>query len=196
MPSNTRFVRSTFSLEPNTQVFESPINRASQRLELQGQRWRASFTLPPLNRAQAAPWIAFFLKMKGKVNSFSCSDPDWQKNLGPWTGTPSVAGAGQTGTTLNIDGATASVNGWGKAGDYFVAGSKLKRLTQDADSDGSGNVTLHFEPPFYTAPNDNSAITFNPATVSMRLVDDNVAEWSSNEQHIYESKAFQCVEDL
>jgi hypothetical protein len=196
MPSTTAFVTSSFFLETNTQTFESPLNRVTQRLELQGQRWRATWTLPPMSKANAAPWIAFFMKLKGTVNTFTASDPDWQTNLGAWSGTPLVKGASQTGNSLIIDGCTAGVTGWAKAGDYFNVSGKLRRVTADANSNGSGEVTLSFEPPIYTAPADNAAITKNPATVEMRLLDDGAGEWESGIGNIYSSKTFSAVEAL
>lgn len=196
MPSTTAFVASSFYLETNTQTFESPLNRNAQRVELGGQRWRANWTLPPMTKANAAPWIAFFMKLKGQVNTFTASDPDWQTNLGAWSGTPLVNGAGQTGNSLIIDGCTNSITGWGKAGDYFNVASSLHRLTADCNTNGSGQTTLVFEPPAYVAPADNAAITVNPATIEMRLIDDSSGEWESSFGYIYTSKSFSAIEDL
>ncbi len=196
MPTTTAFESSSFYLETNTQTFESPIAKTVKTQELSGQRWRATWTLPQMTKANAASWIAFFLKLKGMSETFTASDPDWQTNLGAWSGTPLVNGAGQTGNTLLIDGASLSVTGWGKAGDYFNVNSKLYRLTADCNSNGSGEVTLEFEPPIYVAPADNAAITKNPATVQMRLLDDTSGEWSSGIGYIYDKKTFSAVEVL
>ncbi len=196
MPSATRFIDSSFFLEANTQTFESPINRAMQTLELQGARWRFNWTVPRLTRAQFAAWKAFLMKCKGRANTFTASDPDWQTNLGAWTGTPLVKGASQTGNSLIIDGCTISITGWGKAGDYFNVSSRLYCLTADANTNGSGEVTLAFEPPIITAPSDNAPITFNPATIEMRLMDDAFGDWTSDANGIYESKSFSAVEDV
>lgn len=76
-------------------------------------------------------------------------------------GTPLVAGASQSGTTLNIDGLSNSVTGWGKRGDVFtIAGvfsinpqtyqstGRLQQfvLTADVSSSGTGTATLSFLP--------------------------------------------------
>lgn len=196
MPSTTNFVSSSFFLETNTQTFESPLNRKTQRLELAGQRWRATWTLPNMSKQSAALWIAFFMKLKGQSETFTASDPDWQTNLGAWTGTPLVKGAGQTGNSLIIDGCTNSITGWGKAGDYFNVNSKLYRLTADCNTNGSGETTLAFEPPIYAAPADNAPITKNPATVEMRLISDVSGEWQSTFGAIYESRSFSAIEAI
>lgn len=196
MPSTTAFATSSFFLETNTQTFESPLNRAAQRLELSGQRWRGTWTLPAMTKANAAAWISFFMQLKGQVNTFTASDPDWQTNLGAWSGTPLVKGASQTGNSLLIDGATINITDWGKAGDYFNLASRLYRLTASANSNGSGEVTLAFEPPILVAPADNAALTKNPATIEMRLLDDSSGEWTSGISNIYESRSFSAVEDI
>ena len=196
MPSATRMIDSSFYLETNTQTFESPINKVVQTLELQGARWRFNFTLPRLSKAQFAPWKAFIMKCKGRAETFTASDPEWQTNLGAWTGTPLVKGASQTGNSLIIDGCTASITGWGKAGDYFNVSSRLHCLTADANTNGSGETTLAFEPPIYTAPADNAPLTFSPATIQMRLMDDGIGDWPSDHNGIYESKSFSAVEDI
>jgi hypothetical protein len=143
MPSYTKIVTSSFYLETNTQTFESPLNRKTQRLILQGQRWRANYVLPNMSRADAAEWIAFFMKLRGQVETFTARDPDWLTNLGAWTGTPLVMGGGQTGSTLNIDGAPNSITNWARAGDYFNVAGRLHRLTASANSNGSGQVTAN-----------------------------------------------------
>jgi len=196
MPSSTRMTDTSFYLETNTQTFESPLNRATQTLELQGARWRFNWTVPRMNRLQVAVWKAFLLKCKGRANTFTASDPNWQRNIGAWTGTPLVKGASQTGNSLIIDGCTASITGWGKAGDYFNVSSRLHCLTADCNTNGSGETTLAFEPPIIVAPADNAAITFNPATIEMRLIDDGIGDWPCNANGIYESKSFTAIEDL
>lgn len=194
MPILPAFKASSFYLETNTQTFESPLNRATQRLELAGQRWRATYTLPKMNKSQVAEWIAFFMKCKGRTEKFTASDPDWKTNLGAWRGTPLVNGASQTGNSLIIDGCTASITNWGRAGDYFNVNSELKRLTANVTTNGSGQVTLSFEPPLRTSPADNAAITCNPATCTMIMVSDTGGEWNSNQNKIYDEKSFAAYE--
>jgi hypothetical protein len=100
-------------------------------------------------------------------------------------GTPLVNGASQTGSTLVCDGFTISTTGIVKAGATFtMAGvnsvNPVSRedtgqlaqfvVTADANSDGSGNVTLSIDPPITltgpyqtvtAAPANNAALTFN-----------------------------------
>lgn len=76
-------------------------------------------------------------------------------------GTPAINGANQRGSTLNIDGLSNSISGWGKKGDVFtIAGvfevnpqtyqstGRLQRftLTADVDSSGTGTAALSISP--------------------------------------------------
>lgn len=81
--------------------------------------------------------------------------------VGTLGGTPAVNGAGQTGSTLLINGASNSITNWAQAGDIItiatvfavnpqsrVSTGALQQFTvqQAANSDGSGNVTLSIFP--------------------------------------------------
>lgn len=197
MPVNVGFTEANFYLETNTQSFTSPVTKTTQVLELDGARWRATYSLPKMRREQAAQWIAFFLKCAGRANKFLAYDADWKTNLGPGTGTPLVKGAGQTGGTLEIDGCTPSVTGWLRASDYVTVNGQLVRLTQNADTDGSGNATLFFEPPLIESPADNLPITTTGTQYcEMILVDDSQGQWPTDKNGIYQEKTFSGYEPL
>jgi hypothetical protein len=197
LPSTIGFIKaSNFYLETNTQMFTSPINKSVQTVQLSGARWRADITLRMMKKADAATWIAFFLKMRGMSETFYGFDPDWKVNRGAMGGTPLVNGAGQTGTSLIIDGCTPNVTGWLKAGDYYSVGGELKRLTGDVDTNGSGQATLVGEPYLRTSPADNAAVTITNPKAKMRLVDDSQLSWQSNQHGIYGEKTFSAFESI
>lgn len=114
---------------------------------------------------------------------------------GSGTGTATES---QTGDELVIDGATISTTGWLKAGDYIQLGSgasaTLHQVLIDADSDGSGNVTLDIWPSIRNAPPDNSAVVVNNAKGVFRLAT-NVSEWSINNSSAY-GITFEAVEAI
>lgn len=105
--------------------------------------------------------------------------------VGSGTGT---ATPGQIGRTLALDGATANVTGWLKAGDYIQLGtagtSTLHKVLADANSDGSGNVTIDIWPAMRRPPLDNSAVGTNAAKGRFRLVT-NEQSFSINNLEIY-----------
>ncbi len=97
-------------------------------------------------------------------------------NRGTPTGTPLVNGGSQTGTTLVTDGWSNSTLVL-KKGDYFVVNSELKMVTADETSDGSGNLTINFEPALRSSPSNNAGLTISSCTAVMMLVDDNQTMW-------------------
>lgn len=194
MPAAPGFTDCEFGLEANTKRFESPITKAVQRQIFGGGRWMATYTLPKMNRRQAAPWKAFFDLCEGSANTFNAFDPDCKTPLGVGTGTPLVKGGSQTGSTLTIDGCTANITGWLLAGDYFACNDELHRLTQNANTNGSGETTLNFKPAMRSSPADNAPITLVKASCEMVLIDDQQGMWRCDKNGIYEAKTFSAVE--
>ena len=193
MPTYPNFTTAKFFLETNTQTFTSPLTKSVQRILLAGARWNATYALPAMNRAQAAPWKAFFLNCQGSVNTFNGFDPDCKSPRGAATGTPLVNGASQTGTSLITDGWSASITVL-KAGDYFSVNGELKMMTADASSDGSGNSTLNFMPALRSSPADDAPITTNRPSCTMTLTDDMQAAWECDKTGTYQPRSFTAIE--
>lgn len=197
MPTEPGFRASRFGLETHTQRFTSEFTNAQQRQLLSGARWKATFTLPKMKREQAAVWQAFLLQLKGGINTFYAYDPDARFPRGAATGTPLVAGGSQTGSSLNIDGATAGVTNWLRPGDYFSVNGEYKMVTSAVTTNGSGAATINFAPALRASPSDNTAILFGAdAYVELILEDDMQAMWESNYNGIYSEKTFSAFEAL
>lgn len=105
--------------------------------------------------------------------------------LGAGGGTPLVAGASQSGSSLAVDGATATVTNWKRAGDVFtIAGlDQLFRVLADANSDGGGNVTLSINPPILagSSPADNAALTLTGCLLRAKVIDYDLAPSEADE---------------
>lgn len=166
----------------------SPFTFAGQAFAYPGQMWQADVTLPPMKRADAEQWVAWLVSLRGQLGTFLMGDPIGETARGAATGTPLVNGADQTGGSLIIDGAATGVTGWLKAGDYIQLGSNgtstLHKVLADADSDGSGNVTLDIWPHIRTAPADDATVTVSNTVGRWRLAS-NESSWSVNEAAIY-----------
>lgn len=117
---------------------------------------------------------------------FEVIPPETAIPRGQWSGTPLVNGADQTGKTLILDGATPSITGWARAGDIInIAGqTKVYLVTADANSDGSGNVTLPIYPPLISSPANNSAITSTDVKYTVSLSGD-IQEYSVRPPLLY-----------
>lgn len=196
LPTHTGIRAITIRARNLTALSSSPFTFKQQAISHAGQRWEAEVTLPPMKYEDAEVWIAWMMSLKGRVGTFTMGDPNRSTPRGSAGGTPLVNGADQSGTTLTIDGATASQTGWLKAGDYIQLGTglhtMLHKVLTDADSDASGNVTLDVWPSMRCVPDDNDPVTVSGAKGLWRLTDD-AHEWSVNEAAIY-GLTFACVE--
>lgn len=158
----------------------SPFTLQSQIQVFPGQMWTGNIGLPPMKRVDAEVWIAFLLSLNGRQGTFLMGDPTATAPQGVGTGTPLVNGGSQTGNVLVIDGATNSTTNWLKAGDYFhmvVGGQyRLHKVLQNANSDGSGNVSLTIWPNLRESPPDNTALVLVNPKGQWRL-DQSFATW-------------------
>jgi hypothetical protein len=150
-------------------VLRSPFTYASQVQEHQGQMWLAEVQVAPCKRAAAEPWAAFLTALKGPYGTFYLGNPNAATPQGVATGTPLIKGAGQSGETILTDGWTTSTTNILKAGDYIQIGSRLHKVKQNANSNGSGEATLEIWPRLRETPADNAAITLNGAKGLFRL---------------------------
>lgn len=177
----------------------SPFSFISQVYDWGGAKWVIDFTLPLMKRETVEPWIAFALSLRGMKGTFLAGDPSAQTPRGVGGGTPLVNGASQTGSALIIDGAPISTTGWLKAGDYFQLGtgvnSRLHKLISDANTNGTGQVTLDFVPDLRSSPADNAAITITSAKGVFRLASNETA-WTANSAGRIYNFSFQATEVL
>lgn len=145
----------------NTAASQSPFNSSTQRTDRGAAFWQASASFINFTGARRAELMAFIAEMRSQSNSVRLPVFDNPKN-GAYGGTPLVDGGSQTGTSINIKGASFSVADWIKRGDYFsidVNGEhELKIATADASSSGGGLVTVSFQPTLRASPLDSAAI--------------------------------------
>ena len=126
------------------------------------QRFAARLEWKDIKRATLAPIISFIEQQRGQFGNFLMTLPGYDTPLGSWVGTPVVAGAGQTGYTLNLSGFTASQTGVAKAGDLIRIGStdlKVYRIASNANSNGSGLATITLTQALMASPSAGAAIT-------------------------------------
>ena len=150
-----------------------PDRRSQERSRyrsIQDNGFEAEIELPPMTRDEAELWDAFFLKLNGMKGTFLFGDPAGATPRGSASstpGTPVVMGVSQTGNELTIDGLPLSVNGYLKAGDYIQLGSsstsKLHKVLDDVNTNGSGEATLTIWPNLRASPADNDPVVVSNA---------------------------------
>lgn len=101
---------------------------------------------------------------------------------------PFVAGASQTGASLDVDGASPDEAGYLLEGDYIQLGTgasaRLYMVTDDVDTDGSGAATINVWPAITVAPADNAGVIVANTVGAFRLAS-NVSTWSADEAAVY-----------
>lgn len=181
---------SKWEIVSNTDAFISP-NNTRQTRDRGGEYWRVSMNFNNLTGDDKAEMQAFLVKLNGMQHRFTLYDHS-KVQRGNFGGTPLVNGAGQTGTSINIDGVTNTTD-WIRAGDHFAVDGDLKMAIADADS-AAGAVTILFGPRIVTAPSDGAAITTtNPTGVFM--LDAKVSSWS-NRAGDFGDFSIVCIEDV
>lgn len=167
-----------WSLVANTQTLMSPFDGTTQTIANPGARWRGSLTFRNLPMGDWRALSAFVASLGGRAGRFTYGPPRPQRRAAATiSGTVRVNGAGQTGTTLAIDGLPNSVVVF-EIGDWIsfpnsASRPQLHQITAQATSNGSGQVTLSIAPPLRGSPADDAVITHNnPVGVFMLESDD------------------------
>lgn len=158
-------------LVSNSQQFTSPLSGSTQTLALPGQRWEFTFTYPMIARDDADLVMVFLAQLRGMAGRFKAGNPARRYPRGAAGGTPVVAGAGQTGISLNTSGWPVSTPVL-KAGDFLEVNGELKLVTADVTSSGTGTASVAFEPPLRASPADAAAIVTSDPGATFRLAED------------------------
>lgn len=157
-------------------VSESVFTGGIQTHKWSGEWWELEVALTAMAEADFAKWQGFLASLQGRHGTFLAGPPGYGGPYGVATGTPVVDGASQTGYVLETTGWTPSQSGILLSGTYFQLGSgsssRLHRLTQNADSDGSGNATLDFWPALRSSPSDGAPLTLADPKTIFRLGED------------------------
>jgi hypothetical protein len=188
LPASPAIRRVAFGGRAVVGVSASPFTLSQQVFAHAGQAWQASVSLPAMHRDEAGAWQAFFLSLNGREGTFLMGDQAAATARGDATGTPLVAGASQTGNSLDTDGWTNSITGILLAGDYFQLGSgstaRLHLVLNDADSDGAGAATLDIWPSLRTSPADTDPLVVASPAGLWRM-DSNTPGWDLDEALFY-----------
>ena len=112
-PTNIGIANIIFSADNATAISQSPFTYAQQVVKHQGERWRASVSLPPMKAVDAEYWIAFLLSLRGQYGTFLLKDPNYsaprglalttKKNLLTFTEQFDNAAWVKTGTTVSAN---------------------------------------------------------------------------------------------
>ena len=197
LPTATGIQTQRFALTRIVGVSQSPFTRQEQVIQHQGEYWSATVQLPPMLKDNASQWLAFLLQLRGRRGTFKLGDQDRKTIQGVATGTIRVNGASQTGNQVALDGFAVSTNNVFKAGDYIQINSYLYMVTEDVNSNGSGEADVKIEPSLRSGLetiDDDDTVLYTNTTTLMRL-DSNEVAWDTDQVSKY-GISFACSEAL
>lgn len=197
LPTATGIQTQRFSLTRIVGVSQSPFTRQEQVIQHQGEYWSATLQLPPMLKDNASQWLSFLLQLRGRRGTFKLGDQDRKTIQGVATGTISVNGASQTGNQVALDGFAVSTNNVFKAGDYIQINSYLYMVTEDVNSNASGEADVKIEPSLRSGLEtiaDDDLVIYTNTTTLMRL-DSNEVAWDTDQVSKY-GISFACSEAL
>ena len=177
----------SFSLVRNVAVSTSPFTGQDQVFQHEGEFWATQIKFPPMLKDKAATIIAFLLQLRGRRGTFKLGDQDRKTIQGVATGTIRVNGASQTGNQVALDGFANSTNNVFKAGDYIQINSYLYMVTEDVNSNGSGEANVKIEPALRQGIEtiaDDATVIYTNTTTLMRL-DSNATSWNTDQVSKY-----------
>ena len=150
---------SSFELVTNTKTFRSPITNAVQTSSRQGSLWRVGMSFNNLSGDDRSDMQAFLAKLNGQEHRFTLHDHSYTRR-GVGFGTLTINGAGQSGVNLVCSTTATATTGYVKAGDYVSFNNELHMVTTDANSDGSGNITIAIAPPIRKPTINNGTVDY------------------------------------
>lgn len=166
-------VGASFHLETNDAELTNTAG-ASQITTYPDRRWAARLQFAPKSGTDLLAWQLALAQLAVKSNVFAMGPPNY---TGPSTGyagaAPLVAGAAQTGMTLDVDGMTPSAAillvgdfvSFESVGASGVTNRQLVQVTSNVTANISGEATLALALPIRTSPADNATVEiFSPTT--------------------------------
>jgi len=148
----------------------SPFTGTQQVQDWGGEWWEYTIDFAVHRGADGRLMSAFLAGLRGPIGTFLFSDPSIDQTI---AGTPVVAGAGQTGRTLDATGWPLS-QAVMSAGDFIQVGTgattRLHQVQEDVVSDGAGAASLSIWPALRSSPTDGAALVVTSPAVLLRVV--------------------------
>jgi len=168
--------------QQNTIVSTTASGRRQAR-QIDGQRFALTLRFPVMTRAEFAPILAFIMKQRSQLESFTYTPATMEDTRGSAATVISVNGAHSAGdTTIDVDGMGNNLTGVLKAGDFirftggdfirFTGQSKVYMVVEDLSSNGSGAGTITIEPPLRSNLSDNTVLIYSNVDFTVGLTSD------------------------
>jgi hypothetical protein len=187
----------TWELITNTRTFQSPLTNAIQTQTRKGSYWKTTATFDNLQGADRAKMQAFLAKLDGQVHRIYFTDYGYNRSGNAPSGDSVtnllVKGAGQTGSSVDADGADLTNTDYFKAGDYVAFNNEFHIVTADCSTDGLGEITIPIAPPLRKSPDDDDPINFvTPLAV---MIVTSTASWDTRPGRV-SNFTIEAIEDV
>ena len=172
-PAKQQFIPVTFE-----GVLTPPFGAEEQHINRLGDRWAVAVELPRLSLRAARDWSADLVSARRFGARWKLRQPGLKIGA---PGAPLVAGAGQGGMMLSVDGMTPYA-GWQKGQFVSIVTDGRRYLYQFAAAGAAaadGGAAFAFSTPLRVAPADNDPVEFVPQ-IEGRLAGDD-ASWTIDE---------------
>jgi len=199
-PTNLDQINIIWSQKRNDMAFESSFG--SQAVENSAPQWKVSLTPIEMLDAAAGALQALYMKLRGRTNQLALWNTVRPAPLGTMRGSMVLADdLVQGDITMLI---TASGQGAKTLlqGDFLGFGSgttqQVVMLTADATSDGSGNITVTFEPParntILTGSPPAAVVTWDKPCALFRIAQSELG-WSYGGGTLVSGMPMELIED-
>lgn len=145
-----------------------------------GRIWTETYPVLDMNLATVRALIAAINQSLREGTLWDVQHPYWHIRKGTGGGSPQVNGGSQTGSSLIVDNASATITNWLRAGDIIqVVGTPVVYdVTADVNTDGGGNATIPINPPIFPgqSPANNAAVEIDPSQIYFKANIVNVSE--------------------
>lgn len=148
---------------------------AQQTRVLAPPRWTASIMAPDIvSEADASEWSNLVLQLRGRVNVLALHYLGKPAPVGTMRGTLTANTAAVAGaTTLSVTGGAGQASTTLKKGDWLGVNQsgtnrQLLHITADATANGSGVISVTFEPPLREAVAAASSVVWDKPTALFR----------------------------
>lgn len=163
---------------------QSDSSGSQQARLLAPPRWTMRLVQPQwLTLAEAGEWAALVMQLRGRVNVLAAWDTARPAPKGTIRGSLTLAASASAGaTTVSVTGGAGQAGTTVKPGDWFQIGSglgtsQLVMCTASATANGSGVVSIAFEPPLRTGFASATAVAWDKPLAYYRQQTD-AATWS------------------
>lgn len=171
--------RSGFGLVPASKLLISPYNQVEEVWEEPGDKWKCTLQFNFLTRDEFRTLRSHLISLRGHIGITAIYDTA-HSNLALTSQVLVADGAGQYGVTLNVRGAQPNTL-VARSGDRFQLGSRLHEVTEDATSNGTGQVVLKFQPEIIKPTTDSQALITDNPRGAFRIADPNsIPTWAGN----------------